>query len=92
MNILFWGITLGTFGKVLAIVGVLFAHMKLAEERKVDRAVVHSLHTEKILTIVGLVLIVVGYGMEVYFYGFTTTFLTCQGVQCTGAVSNAFGW
>ena len=92
MNILFWGITLGTLGKVLAIVGVLFAHIKLAEERKVDRAVVRSLHTEKILTIIGLVLIVVGYGCEVYFYGFTTTFLTCRGIQCTGAVSNAFGF
>lgn len=90
MNILFWGITLGTLGKVLAIVGVLFAHMKLAEERKVDKAVVHSLHTEKILTLVGLLLIVIGYACEVFFYGFTTTFLSCEGVECTGAVSNAF--
>ena len=92
MNILFWGITLGTLGKVLAIVGVLFAHMKLAEERKVDNIVVHSLHTEKILTIVGLILIIIGYLCEVYFYGLTTTFLNCQGVECTGAVSNAFHW
>lgn len=91
MNILFWGITLGTAGKVLAIVGVLFAHMKLAKERRVDNAVVHSLHTEKILTILGLVLIVIGYAMEVYFYGFTTSFLTCEGLQCTGAVQGAFG-
>lgn len=91
MNILFWGLTLGTIGKVLAIVGVLFAHMKLAKERRVDTAVVHSLHTEKILTIVGLVLILLGYLMEVYFYNFTTSFLSCVGNQCAGAVQGAFG-
>jgi Na+/H+-translocating membrane pyrophosphatase len=91
MNILFWGITLGTIGKIMAIVGVLFAHMKLAKERKVDNAVVHSLHTEKILTIVGLVFILIGYVCEVYFYGLTTTFLSCEGTECTGAVLNAFG-
>lgn len=91
MNILFWGLTLGTIGKLLAIVGVLFAHMKLAKERRVDNAVVHSLHTEKILTIVGLCLIVLGYLMEVYFYNFTTSLLTCAGGQCAAAVQNAFG-
>ena len=91
MNILFWGITLGTAGKVLAIVGVLFAHIKLAKERRVDNAVVHSLHTEKIMTIFGLVLIVIGYVMEVYFYNFTTSFLSCEGLQCASAVQGAFG-
>lgn len=91
MNLLFWGITLGTAGKVLAIIGVLFAHMKLAKERRVDNAVVHSLHTEKILTIVGLCLIVLGYLIEVYFYNFTTSLLTCVGNQCAGAVQGAFG-
>ena len=90
MNILFWGITFGTLGKVLVVIAVLFAHHKLGEERQIDNAVIKSFRTEKILTLIGLVLILLGYGLEVYFYGFTTTFLTCQGTACTGAIHNAF--
>lgn len=92
MNILFWGITFGTLGKVLVVLAVLFAHHKLGEERKVDKQVLASFHTEKILTLIGLVLILLGYGCEVYFYGFSTDFLTCKGVTCTGAVINSFGF
>jgi hypothetical protein len=91
MNLLFWGITLGTLGKVMVAIAVIFAHHKLAEERKVDKKVIQSFQNEKIVTILGLILILLGYAMEVYFYGFATEILTCQGAACTSAVSNAFG-
>lgn len=92
MNILFWGITFGTLGKVLVVLAVLFAHHKLGEERRIDNAVIKSFRTEKILTLIGLFFILLGYGCEVYFYGFSTDFFICQGVSCTGTVVNSFGF
>lgn len=90
MNILFWGITFGTLGKVLVVLAVLFAHHKLGEERRIDNAVIKSFRTEKILTLIGLVFILLGYGMEVYFYGFSTDFFACQGSACTATLINSF--
>ena len=89
MNILFWGLTIGTLGKILLAVGVIVAHSGLMRERKIDNAVIQSYHREHIITIIGIILIVVGYAMEIYFYGFTP-FLTCRGEECSAAVMNAF--
>ena len=63
--------------------GVLIAHSELAHERKVDQLVLKSFRLERILTIAGLLLIIGGYFMEVYFYGFTTSLLTCVGPECS---------
>lgn len=69
-------------GKVMLAVGVIVAHSKIAHERRIDQAVIRSFRTEMILTVTGLILIIVGYLMELYFYGFTTDLLTCFGDQC----------
>lgn len=82
MNILFWGLTIGVIGKVLLAVGVLIAHSEIAHERKIDSLVLRSFKKEKILTILGLFLIVAGYCMEMYFYGFDTSLLTCSDAEC----------
>ncbi|HEY0964631.1 MAG TPA: hypothetical protein VGE31_02455 [Candidatus Paceibacterota bacterium] len=89
MNILFWGLTIGTIGKVLLAVGVIVAHSGLMKERKIDNVVIQSYHREHIITIIGIILIIIGYAMEIYFYGFTP-FLTCHGEECSAAVLNAF--
>lgn len=89
MNILFWGLTLGTLGKVLLAVGVIIAHSGIVKERRIDSEVLRKFHTEHIITIIGLILIVVGYLMEIYFYGYTP-FLTCSGAECSAAILNAF--
>lgn len=81
MNLLFWGLTVGVVGKVLLAVGVLIAHSQLVHERTINYLVLKSYRTEHILTIAGLVLIVVGYGMELYFYDFVDM-LTCSGTDC----------
>jgi hypothetical protein len=89
MNILFWGLTIGTLGKVLLAIGVIIAHSGIVKEQKIDSAVLRGFRYEHIITIIGLVLIVLGYAMEIYFYGFTP-FLTCSGEECSAAVVNAF--
>lgn len=89
MNILFWGLTLGTLGKVLLAVGVIIAHSGIVKERKIDSEVLRGFRIEHTITILGLILIIVGYFMEIYFYGYTP-FLTCTGEECSAAIINAF--
>ena len=89
MNILFWGLTIGTVGKVLLAVGVIIAHSGIVKERRIDNAVLRSFKIEHTITILGLIMIVLGYFMEIYFYGFTP-FLTCSGAECSAAIINAF--
>lgn len=89
MNILFWGLTIGTIGKVLLAIGVLIAHSGIMKEHKIDSEVIRGFKLEHTITILGLIMIVVGYFMEVYFYGFTP-FLTCSGTECSAAIINAF--
>ena len=81
MNLLFWGLTVGVIGKVMLAVGVIVAHHQLAHERKVDLLVLKSFRFEHTLTVTGLILIIIGYAMEVYFYDFLSM-LTCFGPDC----------
>lgn len=81
MNLLFWGLTVSMLGKVLLTIGVLIAHTELAHERKIDQLVLKSFRIEHSLTIAGLVLILSGYAMEIYFYDFVSM-LTCFGEAC----------
>ena len=89
MNLLFWALTIGVIGKVLLAVGVLIAHTELAHERKIDQLVLKSFRLEHSLTIAGIILIVAGYGMEIYFYDFFSM-LTCHGEDCALTASVLF--
>ena len=85
MNLLFWALTIGVIGKILLAAGVIIAHTELAHERRIDKLVLRSFKLELWLTIFGLLLIVLGYVMEIYFYGLTPL-LTCDAVECSAAV------
>lgn len=87
MNLLFWGLTVGVIGKIMLAAGVLIAHSELAHEKRIDNLVLKSFKLERALTITGILLIVIGYLMEIYFYGFGTTLLTCYGLECEQAAS-----
>ena len=89
MNILFWGLTVGTIGKVMVAVGVLIAHSSIVKEKRIDMAVLRGFRIEHTITVLGLAFIILGYFMEVYFYGYTP-FLTCTGEECSAAIINAF--
>lgn len=82
MNLLFWGITLGVLGKVLVVVAVLHMHHSLVRENRIDRTVLFTYKQERIMTFIGLALILVGYFMEVYFYSPTALF-NCEGAECS---------
>jgi len=88
MNILFWGLTIGMIGKVLIAVGVIIAHMEIAHERKIDSQVLKSFKLELVLTFTGLLMIVTGYFMEIYFFGFTPL-LTCEAAECAASLNSA---
>ncbi len=87
MNMLFWGLTIGTIGKVLLGIGVVIAHSGIVREQRIDPNVLRGFRMEHSLTILGLILIVVGYFMEVYFYGFATNLLTCFDTECENAAA-----
>lgn len=86
MSILFWGLTLGTIGKVLLAAGVIMAHTQLEHEHRIDARVVRTFHRERIMTLIGVLLILLGYGLEIYFYGYGTELLGCHGSNCAAAV------
>ena len=85
MNILFWGLTFGLMGKVLLAVGVLIAHGKLAHAHKIDRGVLRSFRIEFIVTVIGLILILLGYAMEISFFH-EAELLSCGGPVCGAAL------
>jgi len=71
MNLLFWGLTISLLGKVMLAAGVLLAHSEIAHEHRIDAKVLRIFRIEMWITLFGLVLIVIGYFMEITFYGFT---------------------
>lgn len=82
MNLLFWALTVGVIGKTLLAAGVIIAHTELAHEKRINKEVLRGFKLELWLTVVGIILILLGYGMEVYFYGFTPL-LTCSAGECS---------
>lgn len=86
MNLLFWGMALRVIGEIVVVLAILHMHHSLIKEHKVDKRVILSYKQERVLTFIGLILITLGYVMEVYFYSPTTIF-TCEGLQCAATVS-----
>jgi len=87
MNLLFWGLTVSLVGKVLLVAGVLLAHGKIAHEKRIDRAVIHSFKVEQVITLFGLLLVLIGYAMEISFYEFANL-LTCEGPECAAMIED----
>ena len=90
MNLLFWGMTISVAGKALLAFGVIMVHMRMAKEHQIDQAVISSFRLEFLITILGLLLIVLGYVMEITFFGGFPHLLTCAGPDCTAALGAVF--
>ena len=90
MNLLLWGITFGTVGKLVLGIAVLRVHVWILREHKIDGVVLRSIKREQFVTFAGLLLILIGFVFEVMFYGTVTNFLDCIGDDCAAAVSAAF--
>jgi hypothetical protein len=90
MNLLLWGITLGTIGKLVLGIAVLRVHIRIFQEHSIDGVVLKAIKREHWVTVIGLLLIVVGYILEVYFYSGSTQFFNCVGTECASAINAAF--
>ena len=55
------GLTFDVLGKVLLGLAVLKVHAKLSKDHKIDCAVIKTIKYEKTITITGIILIILGY-------------------------------
>ena len=72
MMFLYLGLTLGTIGKIVLGVAVMRVHSRIAQEHKIDGAVVRAITREKYITGASILLIVLGYVLEMVFYATST--------------------
>ena len=70
MSLLFWGLTLGVVGKVLLGVTVMMVHGKIVKEHQIDKLVLREMRREWGLALIAIILILIGYALELIFYGF----------------------
>ena len=87
MNLLLWGITIGTIGKLVLGIAVLRVHVYILREHKIDGVVLSALKREQYVTFIGLMLIVIGYLLEILFYYDATSLLECIGKECAASLS-----
>lgn len=70
MDLLFLGITFGVLGKVILGITVIKVHHKIVKEHRIDGAVLREIKKERNLAILGIIFMVIGYILEVMFYGY----------------------
>ncbi len=71
MTLLYVGLTIGTLGKIVLGFAVWRVHAHILEEHKIDNVVLSSIKRERYVTLFGIALIVIGFILEVLFYGST---------------------
>tara|TARA_B100000900_G_C20256315_1_gene584110 strand:+ start:241 stop:465 length:225 start_codon:yes stop_codon:yes gene_type:complete len=65
---LFWGLTLGIIGKVLLGATVIMVHSKITHEKRIDGLVLMEMKREKRIALMGIVLMIIGYVLELVSY------------------------
>jgi len=68
-SLLFWGLTIGIIGKVLLGLSVVLVHTKITKEKHIDGLVLLEMRKERKMAILGIILMVVGYVLELSFFG-----------------------
>lgn len=66
---LFWGLTLSFLGKAFLAASVIFVHKKITDEKRIDGIVLMEMRRERQLALFGLLLMIVGYFLEVMHFG-----------------------
>ena len=69
-DMLFWGIILSFIGKVFVALSVIFVHKKITEEERIDGIVLMEMKKERSLAVAGLLLMAVGFILELMHYDF----------------------
>ena len=68
MSLFLIGISLKTLGEVVVGLAVILVHVRIMKEHKLDRRVYKSIRNEKFWGLVGVVLIISGFLLEVAYY------------------------
>ena len=67
MNIEFIGFTLDVLGKVMVAFTAIMVHYRFRKEHKIDERVFRSMRREQLLGIIGILLIILGFLLQVPF-------------------------
>jgi len=89
MNILLIGMTLSVAGKGLLALAIIWVHITMANEKRIDAEVIRAFRKETILTIIAFAMIFIGYLIEVYALGVFGTIMQCSGFDCTALLMGA---
>ncbi len=65
MSLLLIGRTVTFLGELLIAVMVLWVHHKVEHDKKIDKSVIRSLKQEWVLASLGVVLLILGYAIEI---------------------------
>lgn len=90
MSLLLWGLSIGTVGKLVLGIAVLRVHMGILKEHRIDGKVLNAIKRERLVTLAGLALILIGYVLEILFYSGSTSFFSCEGAECVAALQAVF--
>ncbi len=66
MDLYFWSIIFEYTATVFIGLSVLRVHMHLGREKKIDKAVIQDIKSERVHTILGLVMITLGFILKIY--------------------------
>lgn len=64
MSLEFIGFTLDTVGKIMVAFTAIMVHHRFSEEQKLDSKVLNEMKREKVIGIVGVTFIVIGYLLQ----------------------------
>lgn len=65
MSIEFLGFTLDVIGKVMVAYTAIMVHHRFRKEHKIDEAVFATMKNEQILGIIGIILIILGFILQI---------------------------
>ncbi|MBI2618435.1 hypothetical protein HYW58_03225 [Candidatus Kaiserbacteria bacterium] len=70
MDLLFWGLTFRIIGEVILGLAVIGVHWRIVKEHRIDGKVLKDIRRERNLAIIAIILMAVGYALELTFYEF----------------------
>jgi UPF0716 family protein affecting phage T7 exclusion len=89
MNLLFLGMTLSVIGKGMLGLAIIWVHVTMATERSIDEHVVKAFRRETYITVAALLLIAIGYVLEIIGLGGFQAMWFCSGIECAAALGGA---
>lgn len=80
---------MSVIGKGMLALAIIWVHVTMANERRIDEEVIRAFRKETILTIVAFGLIFIGYLIEVHALGGFDGMLSCTETDCAASAIKA---